>query len=192
VIRWPIPSVTAVGAVSSTGARQRRNIVGQPVVVRQAFGDLLAMYDLRSVEGRQLVYAAAELLAADIDGPAVTELASMVVTPLTSPFEIDARVASARDELGMPTLDRDSTMMRAAQGQLRRWRGGLLTDRELARWAHHAIGHDSNEDLERLVVIDDLFDELEWIDATPESLHADLEAIALTCLAYHDPWADDL
>jgi hypothetical protein len=93
---------------------------------RRAFGDLLAMYDLRSTDGRDLVAAAAELLVAGIEGPAVIDLASEVVTPLTSPFEIDALVSSARDELGMPTLDPDGTAGRAALGQLRRWRSGLL------------------------------------------------------------------
>lgn len=72
---------------------------------RRAFGDMRAMYDLRSADGRELVTAAAELLVAGIAGPSVVELASEVVTPLTSPFEIDALIGSARDELGMPTLD---------------------------------------------------------------------------------------
>jgi hypothetical protein len=156
---------------------------------RRAFGDLLAMYDLRSADGRDLVAAATELLVADIDGPAVIELASEVVTPLTSPFEIDALVSSARDELGMPALDPKGTGGRAASGQLRRWRSGLLTDREIAHWAHKAIGHDGNAPLQDLVVLDDMFDELEWIDATPESIHAELEAIATAYLASPDPWA---
>jgi hypothetical protein len=39
------------------------------------------------------------------------------------------------------------------------------------------------------VVLDDMLDELEWIEATPESIHAELEAIATTYLAYPDPWA---
>ena len=156
---------------------------------RRAFGDLLAMYDLRSADGGDLVTEAAELLVAGIEGPAVIDLASEVVTPLTSPFEIDALVRSARDELGMPALDSDGTAGRAALGQLRRWRSGLLTDREIARWAHNAIGHGGSESLQDLVVLDDMLDEMEWIDATPESIHAELEAIATTYLAYPDPWA---
>ena len=39
------------------------------------------------------------------------------------------------------------------------------------------------------MVVDDMLDELEWIDAAPESIHADLEAIATTYRAYPDPWA---
>jgi len=165
-------------------------VMDQQFEARRAFGDLLAMYDLRSADGRELVSAAAHLLVAGIDGPAVIELASEVVTPLTSPFEIDALVGSARDELGMPKLDVDGTAGRAVSGQLRRWRSGLLTDREIARWAHRAIGHDGSESLQDLVVLDDMLDEMEWIDMTPESIHAELEAIATTYLAYPDPWAE--
>lgn len=155
---------------------------------RRAFGDVLAMYDLRSIDGRRVVAAASGLLVADLDGPAATDLASMVVTPLTSPFQIDALVALARDELGMPVLDGDRTAIRAAQAQLRRWRGGELTDRQLATWAHTAVGHDGPAVLQDLVVADDVLDELEYVAATPESVHEDLEGIALRLLAYADPW----
>ena len=156
---------------------------------RRTFGDVLAMYDLRSVDGRQVIDVAAELLAAGIDGPAVVDLASMPVTPLTSPFEVDARVASAREELGMPPLSLEALASRAAQGQLRRWQQGLLTDRGIASWAHEAIGHDGPQALQELVVMDDMLDELPYIDATPDSIHADIGAIAATCLDFSDPWA---
>lgn len=155
---------------------------------RRAFGDVLAMYDLRSVDGRRVVAAASGLLVADLDGPAATDLASMVVTPLTSPFQIDALVASARDELGMPVLDGERTAIRAAQAQLRRWRDGELTDRQLATWAHTAVGHGGPAVLQDLVVADDVLDELEYVAATPESVHEDLAGIALRLLAYADPW----
>jgi hypothetical protein len=148
------------------------------------------MYDLRSVDGRPIIDAAAELLAAGIGGPAVVELASILVTPLTSPFEVDARVASAREELAMPPLSPDALATRAAQAQLRRWRQGRLADRDIASWAHEAIGHSGPQELQDLVVMDDMLDELPYIDATPESIHADLDAIAATYLDYSDPWAD--
>lgn len=156
---------------------------------RRAFGDVLAMYDLRSVDGRQIIDVAAELLAAGIDGPAVVELASMPMTPLTSPFEVDALVASARGELGMPPLSQEAVATRAAQGQLRRWQQGLLTDRDIASWAHEAIGHGGPQQLQELVVMDDMLDELPHIDATLESIHTDLDTIAIRYLAYPDPWA---
>jgi hypothetical protein len=146
------------------------------------------MYDLRCVDGRTVVDAASGLLAADVDGPAAMDLASMVVTPLTSPFELDALVALARDELGMPVLDGDRTAIRAAQAQLRRWRDGELTDRQLASWAHTVVGHDGPAVLHDLVVTDDVLDELKYVAATPESVHDDLEGIALRLLAYADPW----
>jgi hypothetical protein len=103
------------------------------------FGDVLARRDLGSADSREVVNAAAGLLATDIHGPAVTELASLVITPLTSGFEVDALVASAREELGMPVLDPDRAAIRAAQAQVRRWQGGALTDRQLASWAHDPL-----------------------------------------------------
>jgi hypothetical protein len=156
---------------------------------RRTFGAVLAMYDLRSVDGRQVIDVAAEPLAAGIDGPAVVELASIPGTPLTGPFEVNARVASAREELGMPPVSLEALASRAAQGQLRRWQQGLLTDRGIASWAHEAIGHDGPQELQDLVVMDDMLDELPHIDATPESMHADIDAIAATYLDYSDPGA---
>ena len=146
---------------------------------RRLFGDVLARCDLGSADGREVVDAAAELLSADIHGPAVTELASLVITPLTSGFEVDALVASAREELGMPVLDSDRAAIRAAQAQVRRWQGGELTDRQLASWAHDAIGHDGPAVLHELVVVDDMRD---------ESIHVNLEVIAGRVLAHEDPW----
>jgi hypothetical protein len=42
--------------------------------------------------------------------------------------------------------------------------------------------------LHDLVVTDDVLDELKYVAATPESVHDDLEGIALRLLAYADPW----
>lgn len=155
---------------------------------RQRFGDVLALYDLRAGDSKSLVSAATDLLANGVDGDGVVALASKVVTPLTSPFEMDALVAVAREELSMSQLDHERTAIRATQTQIQRWLRGDLTDRQLAAWAHGAIGHDGPAVLQELVVTDDMFDELELIDATPETIHEDLEEIAGQLLAYVDPW----
>jgi hypothetical protein len=135
-----------------------------------------------------MVSAATNLLVSGLEGPAVVALASAVVTPLTSPFEMDALVLAAREELDMSQLDPELTAIRAAQTLLRRWLSGELTDRQLASWAHGAIGHEGPAVLQDLVVTDDMFDELEYIAATPESIHEDLSEIAQQVLAYADPW----
>lgn len=155
---------------------------------RQRFGDVLALYDLRDVDSKSVVSAATDLLAHGIDGDGLVALASMVVTPLTSPCEMDALLGAAREELSMGQLDPEETAIRAAQTQARRWLRGDLTDRQLASWAHGAIGHDGPAVLQDLVVTDDMFDELEFIDATPQSIHEDLEEIARQLLAHADPW----
>src|SRR4051794_17950938 len=76
---------------------------------RQCFGDVLALYDLRAGDSRPLVAAATDLLAEDTVGDAVIALASKVVTPLTSPFEMDDLIAGAREELQMAQLDPEQT-----------------------------------------------------------------------------------
>lgn len=83
------------------------------------------------------------------------------------------------EELGMPVLDSDRAAIRAAQAQVRRWQGGELTNRQLASWAHDAIGHDGPAVLHELVVVDDMRD---------ESIHVNLEVIAGRVLAHEDPW----
>lgn len=101
---------------------------------------------------------------------------------------MDALVAAAREELGMNQLSSERAAVRATQTQIRRWLRGELTDRQLASWAHHAIGHDGPAVLQELVVTDDMFDEIEFIGATPESIHEDLEQIVVRLLAITDPW----
>ncbi|MDF2146856.1 hypothetical protein [Knoellia sp. p5-6-4] len=155
---------------------------------RRRFGDDLALYDLRALDSKSLVHAATDLLVSGVEGPAVVALASAVVTPVTSPFEMDALVLEAREELGMSQLDQDQTAIRASQSQLRRWLAGELTDRQLAAWAHGVIGHDGPSILQDLVVTDDMLDELEYIAATTDSIHRDLQDIAQRLLAYADPW----
>jgi len=155
---------------------------------RRRFGDDLALYDLRALDSKSMVSAATDLLMSGVEGPAVVALASAVVTPVTSPFEMDALVLEAREELGMSQLDDELTAIRASQTQLRRWLAGELTDRQVASWAHSAIGHEGPAILQDLVVTDDMFDELEYIDATTDSIHRDLQEIARRLLAYADPW----
>jgi hypothetical protein len=155
-----------------------------PMSARRRFGDELALSDLRAADSRSLVSAATDLLTLGVGGAGLIALASKVVTPLTSPFEMDALVIEARDELAMGQLDPEATAIRAAQAQVRRWLRGEFTDRQLASWAHSAIGHEGPAVLQDLVVTDDMYD----IDATSKSIHHDLERIAERLLAYPDPW----
>ena len=149
---------------------------------------MLALYDLRALDSNSMVSAATDLLAHGMDGDRLIALASKVVTPLTSPFEMDALIGAAREELSMGQLDPEATAIRAAQTQARRWLRGDLTDRQLASWAHRAIRHEGPAVLQGLVVTDDMFDEIEFIGATPESIHEDLKQIAVQLLAIVDPW----
>ncbi len=159
-----------------------------PAPSRQRFGDVLALYDLRARDAKSLVAAATDLLAEGSDGDGVIALASKVVTPLTSPFEMDDLVAAARDDLRMARLDPEQTAIRATQAQVRRWRSGELTDRDLTAWAHQVIGHQGPPALQDLVESDDLLDTVGFTDATNESIRANLQTIAEHLLAHVDPW----
>jgi len=88
----------------------------------------------------------------------------------------------------MSELDHERTAIRASQTQIRRWLAGQLTDRQLASWAHDAVGHEGPAILQDLVCADDMFDELEYIDATTDSIHRELQDIAQRLLAHADPW----
>jgi hypothetical protein len=177
-----------VRATADSGHTLRHVTNVDPDSARQRFGDVLALYDFRAGDAKSLVAAATDLLVEDTDGEGVVALASKVVTPLTSPFEMDDLVTEARDELRMSRLDPDQTAIRAAQAQVRRWRSGELTDRDLTAWAHQAIGHQGPAVLQDLVVSDDLLDEVGITHATNESIHEDLETIADQLLACTDPW----
>jgi hypothetical protein len=148
------------------------------------------LYDLRAGDSKSLVAAATDLLAEDTVGDEVIALASKIVTPLTSPFEMDALVADAREELRMARLGPDLTAIRAVQAQVRRWQRGELTDRNLTAWAHQAIGHQGPDVLQELVVCDDPLDEVGILDVTPESIHEDLSKIAGALLVMVDPWGE--
>ncbi len=134
--------------------------------------------------------AATDLLVEDTAGDEVIALASKVVTPLTSPFEMDDLIVAARGELQMARLDPEETAIRAAQAQVRRWRRGELTDRQLTAWAHQAIGHQGPDVLQELVVSDDLLDEVGIVGVTVESIHEDLKKIADELLTFVDPWGE--
>lgn len=153
------------------------------------FGDALALFDQRVVDGRGMVAAATELLAHGVDPEPVVALASELVTPLTSAFRTDELVASARAEMNMPRLDGATSARRVTQGRIRQWLRGELTDRELVRWAHGEYGYHGPQELTDLVAVDDLFDELPFSDRSEESVRTELRRVADRILALPDPWS---
>jgi hypothetical protein len=158
------------------------------IEARRWFGDALVSYDWRDRDARDLVAASAEMLVLGVDGEALVALASKLVTPLTSPFEMDALIADARAEMRMPRPDDRAATVRVTQAQLRRWARGDLSDRQLTRWAHAAVGHGGPEELQDLVVLDDLLDEWEGARSAPIAMHLDLVRIAGFIMEIPDPW----
>jgi hypothetical protein len=157
--------------------------------VRLRFGDALALYDWKGSDARDLVAASTNLLVLGMNDDELVALASKVVTPLTSPFEMDELIADARDRLNMPTLDESAAAVRVTQAQIRRWERGDLSDSQLTSWAHRAIGHEGPEELQDLVVMDDRLDEYEGSRMRPIAMHSELAEIAALILGIPDPWS---
>lgn len=108
----------------------------------EQFGDVLALDDLGEDAGDALVAAAAEVVAQEIAAPGMVELASQSARGPRNVFELDALVATARDQIGMGRLDDSATALRATQGQIRQWRAGNLSDAELLSFAY-SVGSDA-------------------------------------------------
>ncbi|TWE13332.1 hypothetical protein BKA23_2161 [Rudaeicoccus suwonensis] len=155
-----------------------------------SFADFLAVYDLSFHGAQVLVSAATDLLVLGIDCPVVVAVASAIITPETNRFVIDDLVRDARAELGLAQLDDDALIIRVAQSQLRRWAAGVMSDRELAAWAHKVIGHDGPFVLQALVNADDEFDDVDnsWTTLADAYVHSGLLDTASNIFALADPW----
>ena len=71
-----------------------------------------------------------------------------------------------------------------------RWLAGIITDRELVRWAHITITHQGATAAQCLVTHDDLLDMLPFRDMDETTAHHALADIVME-LPVPDPWADN-
>ena len=126
----------------------------------QRFCDLAALWNIDAARTKDVIDAACDVLATGVDGPAMRTLASMSVSPLLSPFEVDGPLADALEEVGatLPPRQTDAAVEAAVRAMARRTLRGDMTPRELVNWAHRVITHTGVEMAERLVTLDDQYD----------------------------------
>ena len=164
--------------------------------MRQSFGDVLVMFDLQPwSRAHELVDAACVLLGTELETESVLALASLTDRDACNGFVMAERVTAARADLGMPALDRDARLVRAAQVIARRWQEGGLTDHELARWAHNTVTHWAHRlrthevaILHDLVMHYGVLEELQYSALDGRSAHQRLVEIVATLLGLPDPW----
>lgn len=157
---------------------------------RRKFGDSLSLFDIRHGNYRDLVDAAVGLLLANPSlGPGTVALACATAIDMSNRWVMDDLVAGARAEQDILPLSPYEAALRAAQGKIRSWAAGQLSDRELAVWGAQDIGWDCPHELEPIVEADVAFFELEYITWTEADIHDLLGKAAQEILAMPDPWA---
>ena len=126
--------------------------------------DSAALWLLGSARSEPVIRAACEVIAAGIEGPHLLMLAATSVNEWVSRWEFDPLVARAVAEAGhvLPARGSEQAQSAAATAMARRVLRGEVTCRRLASWAHRVIGHEGALDLQRLVVLDDEYDLVEY------------------------------
>lgn len=137
----------------------------------QALHDLYIQAVRWLVEERGMepvVRAACDALVAGLDGEALRSLAARSVHSSSYDGAADEVVHAALTEQGRPLPERETDEVKraAALAMASEVLAGRLTPRALAAWAHRVIGHTGPEDVQRLVVLDDCYDELAWEEQT--------------------------
>lgn len=88
----------------------------------------------------------------------------------SQPFIACGAVTLARDDLGLPILDRDAAQIRDVQAMARHWQVATVTDRERVNWVQQVITHDSADALQDVATHHCVPYGLPWInldDQTP-------------------------
>jgi len=131
-------------------------------------GNAAAMWSVGYLSAADVVRAACDGLVAGLDGSALRMLAA--VPYRNADDEVPEVLEAAVDELGLAYQPRGSRsgLVAALKALCARVLAGTLTPRELASWAHDAIGHDRLSLAERLVELDDTYDCVEYSDQAVE------------------------
>jgi hypothetical protein len=96
--------------------------------------DAVALWRIAAAPTSEVVDAAVECLVADVDSPALGELAGE--SSGESHFVLDPLIDQAVDELGVDGLVLANSQRAALTAVLRRYKRGELTARAAAEWAH--------------------------------------------------------
>ena len=115
-----------------------------------------------------VVDATVECLVADVDSPALRELAGE--SPRGSRFILDPLIDQALDELGVDRLIVANPQRAALTAALKRYKRGELTAAAAAQWAHRYIGHSGDDVCQVFVIFDDMYETVDYASYTVADL----------------------
>jgi hypothetical protein len=122
--------------------------------------DAVALWRVGATPASDVIDAAVECLVADVDSPALRELAGE--SPRESRFILDPLIDQALDELGVDRLVVANPQRAALTAVLKRFRRGELTAPAAAQWAHRYIGHLGDARCQVFVDFDDMYDTVNY------------------------------
>ncbi|GHG93905.1 hypothetical protein [Streptomyces rubradiris] len=139
--------------------------------------DRAALWSVGEIRATDVVTAACDALVAGLDGPALRMLAAC--TRAEADHDVPGLLPPALDELGLtfPAVGSVAGQEAAVRALAARMLAGELTPRELAFRIHRRFGHELPL-AERLAELDDAYDLLEYGDATPAQVDAEVTAEA--------------
>lgn len=144
-----------------------------------ALFDAVALWELTPTTGAAAVInSATEALLRGLDSASLRELAGASTTE--SHWALRPMIQTTLRELGIdyPGPTPDDVAVAATRVMCRRALGGGIAPRELVVWAHQTIGHQGASRLQALVEMDDVYDEIDRIGPTVESLDKEVLAEA--------------
>jgi hypothetical protein len=135
-------------------------------VTVEEFRDVVALWQVGWRSAEDVVRAACDLLVAGVDGPAMSRLAAASVR--TADDEVPVLLEEAMTEIGLEhhDLGSDGALEAGVRAMAALTLSDELSPRELARWAHRSCGHERLALAEELVMLDDVYDCLEFTAET--------------------------
>jgi hypothetical protein len=130
--------------------------------------DAVSLWRLSPGNANEVIDAAVQCLLADVDSPALRELAG--APPWESQFVLERLIEDTLQELGMQDVLLVEAQRGAFAAALRRFKRNEFSARELAQWAHTNIGHDGDARCQVFVDLDDMYDTVEYSDYGAEDL----------------------
>jgi hypothetical protein len=130
--------------------------------------DAVALWRVGAAPASDVVDAAVECLVADVDSPALRELAGE--SPRESRFILDPLIDQALDELCVDRLVLANPQRAALTAVLKRYKRGELTAAAAAKWAHRYIGHLGDARCQVFVDFDDMYDTVNYASYTAADL----------------------
>jgi hypothetical protein len=130
--------------------------------------DAIALWRVGAAQASAVVNAAVDCLVADVDSPALRELAGE--SPRESRFILDPLINQVLDELGVDQVVVANPERAALTAVLKRYKRGRLTAAAAAEWAHRYIGHNGDATCQIFVDFSDMYDTVDYASYTVADL----------------------